>query len=134
MQLTYPAIFYEGEGGFAVEVPDLPGCVSGGDTLAEAIIMGTDAASGWVLTELEDGKPAPAASPIKKIKPEAGGFVSMLVLDMDAYAEKYGNKAVRKNLTIPAWLNTYAESKHINFSKVLQDSLTSIYQQEITAS
>jgi len=133
MQLTYPAIFYEGEGGFAVEVPDLPGCVSGGDTLAEAILMGTDAASGWVLTELEDGKPAPAASPIKKIKPEAGGFVSILVLDMDAYAEKYGNKAVRKNLTIPAWLNTYAEAKHINFSKVLQDSLTSIYQQEIAS-
>ena len=131
MQLTYPAIFYEGEGGYAVEVPDLPGCVSGGETLAEAILMGTDAASGWVLTELEDGKPAPAASPIKKIKPEAGGFISMLVLDMDTYAEKYGNKAVRKNLTIPAWLNTYAELKHINFSQVLQDSLTTIYQQEI---
>jgi hypothetical protein len=34
----------------------------------------------------------PAASPIKKIKPEVGGFVSMLVLDMDAYAAQYGNK------------------------------------------
>jgi len=134
MQLTYPAIFYEGEGGYAVEVPDLPGCTSGGSTLAEAILMGTDAAAGWVLTELEDGKPAPAASPIKKIKPEAGGFVSMLVLDMDAYAEKYGNKAVRKNLTIPAWLNTFAETKHINFSQVLQDSLTTLYQRENAAS
>jgi predicted RNase H-like HicB family nuclease len=130
MRLTYPAVFYEGEGGFSVEVPDLPGCVSGGPTLAEAILMGTDAASGWVLTELEDGKPVPKASPIKKIRPVAGGFVSMLVLDMDVYAEKYGNKAVRKNLTIPAWLNTYAESKNINFSQILQDSLTLIYQQE----
>jgi predicted RNase H-like HicB family nuclease len=134
MQLTYPAIFYEGEGGYAVEVPDLSGCTSGGSTLAEAILMGIDAASGWVLTELEDGKPAPKASPIKKIKPDAGGFVSMLVLDMDAYAEKYGNKAVRKNLTIPAWLNTYAESRNINFSKILQDSLTTIYQKETAAS
>jgi predicted RNase H-like HicB family nuclease len=133
MRLTYPAVFYEGDGGFAVEVPDLPGCTSGGSTLAEAILMGTDAASGWVLTELEDGKPAPAAKKKKKIKPDAGGFVSMLVLDMDAYAEKYGNKAVRKNLTIPAWLNTYAESKNINFSQILQDSLTTMYQQEITA-
>ena len=133
MQLTYPAVFYEGEGGFAVEVPDLPGCTSGGATLAEAILMGTDAASGWVLTELEDGKPAPIASPIKKIKPAAGGFVSMLVLDMDTYAEKYGNKAVRKNLTVPAWLNTYAEAKHINFSQVLQNSLTEIYQREMAA-
>jgi predicted RNase H-like HicB family nuclease len=134
MQLTYPAVFYEGEGGFAVEVPDLPGCTSGGPTLAEAILMGIDAASGWVLTELEDGKPVPKASPIKKIKPEAGGFVSMLVLDMDAYAEKYGNKAVRKNLTIPAWLNTFAETKHINFSQVLQASLIEIYQQEMAVS
>ena len=128
MKLTYPAIFYEGEGGYAVEVPDLPGCVSGGNTLAEAIIMGTDAASGWILTELEDGNPIPNASPIKAIKPEKGGFISMLVLDMDTYAEKYGNKAVRKNLTIPAWLNTFAEDRHINFSQVLQDSLTAIYQ------
>ena len=136
MQLTYPAVFYpwDDDQGYTVEVPDLPGCVSEGDTLAEAIIMGTDAASGWVLTELEDGKPAPKASSIEAICPEDGGFVSMLVLDMDAYAEKYGNKAVRKNLTIPAWLNTFAEAKHINFSKLLQDSLTAIYQQEIAAS
>lgn len=105
MKLTYPACFYpceEKEGGFTVEVPDLPGCVSEGSTLAEAILMGTDAASGWVLDELEDGKPAPKASPLESITPEDGGFVSMLILDMDAYAEKYGEKAVRKNLTIPA--------------------------------
>ena len=130
MQLTYPAIFYKGEGGYAVEIPDLPGCSSGGATLAEAIVMGTDAASGWVLTELEDGEAIPDASPIETVKPDEGGFASMLVLDMDAYAEKYGNKAVRKNLTIPAWLNTFAEANHINFSQVLQDSLTSLYQQE----
>jgi len=137
MQLTYPAIFYSWEDGpgYTVEVPDLPGCVSGGDTLAEAIIMGTDAASGWVLDELEDGKSAPKASPIGAIHPEElGGFVSMLVLDMDAYAEKYGNKAVRKNLTIPAWLNTFAETKQINFSKVLQDSLMALYEKENLAS
>ena len=136
MRLTYPAIFYPWDDGpgYTVEVPDLPGCVSEGESLAEAIIMGTDAASGWVLDELEDGKPAPKASPIEAINPDDGGFVSILVLDMDAYAEKYGNKAVRKNLTIPAWLNTFAEARHINFSQVLQDSLTALYHQETAAS
>ena len=135
MKLTYPACFYpdeEQQGAYAVVVPDLPGCVSGGNTLAEAILMGIDAASGWVLDELEDGKPAPKASPMESITPDPGGFVSMLVLDMDTYAEKYGEKAVRKNLTIPAWLNTFAENNHINFSQVLQDSLISIYQQANT--
>jgi predicted RNase H-like HicB family nuclease len=134
MKLTYPAIFYEGEGGYAVEVPDLPGCVSGGASLAEAILMGTDAAAGWVLTELEDGKPIPKASSIETIHPDSSGFISILVLDMDAYTEKYGNKAVRKNLTIPAWLNTFAEARHINFSQILQDSLVVIYEQENVAS
>jgi predicted RNase H-like HicB family nuclease len=136
MELTYPAIFYPWDDGpgFTVEVPDLPGCVSEGNSLAKAILMGTDAASGWVLTELEDGKPEPKSSRLEDIHPEDGGFVSMLVLDMDAYAEKYGNKAVRKNLTIPAWLNTFAEARHINFSQVLQDSLTALYRQEIAAS
>jgi predicted RNase H-like HicB family nuclease len=132
MRLTYPAVFYpwEDSAGYTVEVPDLPGCISEGATLAEAILMGTDAASGWVLDELEDGKRVPEASAVRDLDPGDDGFVSMLVLDMAAYAEKYGKNAVRKNLTIPAWLNTYAEARHINFSKVLQDSLMEIYQRE----
>lgn len=130
MKLTYPACFYidEKSGAYAVVVPDLPGCATGGDTLADAIRMGEDAASGWVLTELEESRPVPPASAMNAVHPEPGGFVSLLVLDMDAYAEKYGEKAIRKNLTIPAWLNTFAEANHINFSKVLQDSLTEIYE------
>ncbi len=65
---------------------------------------------------------------MQAVVPDAGGFVSVLALDMDAYAEKYGNAAVRKNCTIPAWLNTFAEARHINFSKVLTDGLTALYQ------
>jgi len=133
VKLTYPACFYKDEesGAYAVEVPDLPGCATGGDTLADAILMGIDAASGWVLTELEDGRPIPPSSTIESVHPESNGFVSMLVLDMDAYAEKYGSKAVRKNLTIPAWLNTFAEAQKVNFSQILQDALTEIYNRQV---
>jgi hypothetical protein len=45
---------------------------------------------------------------------------------MDAYAEKYGDTAIRKNLTIPAWLNTFEETRNSNFSKVLQEALTAL--------
>jgi predicted RNase H-like HicB family nuclease len=129
MKLTYPAVFYKDEesGAYAVEVPDLPGCATGGDTLADAILMAVDAASGWVLDELENGKPVPPTSALEDIVPGHGRFVSLIALDMDAYAEKHGDKAVRKNLTIPAWLNTFAESRHVNFSQVLKDSLTEMY-------
>ncbi len=125
MKLIYPAIFspcMEKEG-YTVEVPDLPGCVTEGDDLADAIEMATDAASGWVLGELEDGNNIPSPSQRKDIQTDDDSFINMLVLDMDAYSEKYGSKAVRKNITIPAWLNTYGEKNHINFSKVLQDAL-----------
>lgn len=130
MKLVYPAIFtpcVEKEG-YTVTVPDLQGCVSEGSSLADAIEMGTDAACGWVLGELEDGNPVPSASDYKSIAHDPDSFVNMLVLDMDAYAEKYGEKAVRKNITIPAWLNAYGEKNHLNFSKVLQDALFSMSQ------
>ena len=131
MKLVYPAIFRrcEEKEGYTVIVPDLPGCVTEGDTLADAILMAEDAASGWVLDELEDGNPIPSAKSVNDIAVRPGEFVNLLVLDMDSYAEKYGNKAVRKNLTIPAWLNTFAEKNQVNFSKVLTEALTAIYQQ-----
>lgn len=135
MNLVYPAVFYpcEVNPGFTVVVPDMPGCISEGASLAEAIAMGEDAASGWILGELEDGKPIPPASHIEDIHPDpkiGEGFVSLLALDMDTYAAKYGSKSVRKNLTIPAWLNTFAEAKGLNISKVLQKALTDLYQKE----
>ncbi len=131
MKLVYPAVFCpcEEKEGYTVTIPDLPGCVTEGDTLADAILMAEDAASGWVLDELEDGNITPTASPSGSIQIRPGEFVNLLVLDMDAYAEKYGSKAIRKNLTIPAWLNTFAEKNQVNFSQVLTDALTSMYQQ-----
>lgn len=130
MKLVYPAVFSPCENGtgYVVTVPDLPGCVTEGSDLADALLMAEDAASGWVLDEMEDGKPVPAASKAAAIAVQPGEFVNLLVLDMDAYAEKYGSKAVRKNLTIPAWLNTFAEQQHLNFSQVLTDALTTLYQ------
>lgn len=126
MKLIYPACFYpcEESEGYTVVVPDLPGCVTEGRDLASAIEMAVDAASGWVLDELEDGNPIPKASERKDIVPDTpDGFVNLIVLDMEAYAEKYGNKAVRKNLTIPAWLDTFALKEGVNFSSILQEAL-----------
>ena len=127
MKLVYPAIFTPciERKGYTVVVPDLPGCVTEGQDLLDAIEMGVDAASGWILGELEEGNNIPAPTLRKEdIKlEEADSFISMLVLDIDAYAEKYGEKTVRKNISIPAWLNTYGEKNNTNFSRVLQEAL-----------
>ena len=124
MKMIYPAVFTPDEDGhITVEIPDLPGCVTFGDSLEDAVEMGTDAASGWILGELEEGNSYPAPSSYKDIKAPEGSFVSLLLLDIDSYAEKYGSKTVRKNITIPAWLNTFGEKNHISFSKVLTEAL-----------
>ena len=137
-KLLYPACFYpcEEQEGYTVVVPDLPGCVTQGKSLIDAIDMAVDAASGWILDEMEDGNPIPPASKIEDVCADdrPGGFVNLIVLDIDAYAEKYGEKAVRKNLTIPAWLNTYAEANNVNFSRVLQDALVAMYQRQTNTS
>lgn len=126
MKLIYPAVFYpfsDGSGGYVVEFPDLPGCVTEGKNLEDAFENATDAASGWVLDELEEGNAIPKASDYNSVEKREGGQVNMILLDMDAYAEQYGEKAIRKNVTIPAWLNSYAEKQKINFSQVLQEAL-----------
>ena len=46
------------------------------------------------------------------------------------YAAKYGKNAVKKTLTIPAWLNTFAEQNGISCSKVLQDALIKLVQEK----
>lgn len=126
MKYVYPVCVYPGDvSGYTVIVPDLPGCVTEDETLADALEQAADAASGWVLDELEEGRKAPDASKPEQIKANEydNGFVSVVMLDIDAYAEKYGSKAVRKNCTIPAWLNTAAENAHLNFSQILQNAL-----------
>ena len=114
MKLAYPAIitYCEEDNSYSIEFPDLQGCVSGGFSLIEAIEMGIDAASGWILTELEDGNAVPKASDPTKIKlPDDKSFINMLILNMDSYSEKYSSKCVRKNITLPKWVNTLAEKK-----------------------
>lgn len=131
MVLVYPAIlkpFSDGSGGFVVEFPDLPGCVTEGGNLEEALSMGEDAASGWILGELEDGYKIPEPSAYKDVKAEENDMVTLFSLNITEYAEKYGEKAIRKNVTIPAWLNTFAEKNNLNFSQILQDAILRLSQ------
>lgn len=125
MKLVYPAIFtpFEEGNGYTVEFPDLPGCVTEGNDAAEAIYMAVDAASGWILTELEDGNEVPKASGFSDVQAPEGSFVSLIALDMDSYAEKYGKKSVKKTLTIPAWMDTYVINHKISCSEILQDAI-----------
>lgn len=119
----YPAVFHPEDIGYSVTVPDLEGCVSEGDSLEEAYSMISEAIGLCVTDLLEQGKPAPIASSLKDIKTAKDDFSTLIEFDMTAYLRRHDNKAVKKTLTIPSWLNALAEEKHLNFSSVLQDAL-----------
>lgn len=117
--IFYPAVFHPEEVGFSVTVPDIDGCFTQGDTMDEAIEMAQDA----IGLMLEDVKDYPAPSDPSAIQAEEGDFVAMIPFNWVDYKRRNDNKAVKKTLTIPSWLNEAAEAAHINFSGVLQDAL-----------
>jgi hypothetical protein len=76
------------------------------------------------LFDLEEEKiePNKASNPMDlEIKDDE--FVTLIKCNMEEYRKKYDNKAVKKTLTIPSWLNTLSENANINFSNVLQNAL-----------
>lgn len=125
MKYTYPVIFEPAEeGGFIVSVPDVSGCFTDGETMTEAMEMAKDALE-MMLVHYEDNKmQIPPASDIKSIKTDF--IVSYVLADTDEWRKQFDNRAVKKNCTIPAWLNYKAEKASINFSQVLQDALKKI--------
>lgn len=121
---VYPAIFEpEEEGGYSVFFPDLEGCYTCGDDLQDAIVMAEDALAFYLYDEESAGNKIPAASDSKKIKVEGNGFVNYIACDTIEYAKMHNNKAIKKTLTIPEWLNEAAIKAGINFSQVLQEAL-----------
>lgn len=126
MKLVYPAKFYyEEDGGYSVEIPDLLGCVTQAEDLAHAIEMAQDAALGWILTAIEENETIPKPSKVEEIEiTKEKGFKTLLLLDIDQYTQEYGSKkSVKKTLTIPEWLNKRAERIGLNFSQILQEAL-----------
>ncbi len=135
MNYVYPAVFYEEEGKISVIFPDLGNLATFGDNVADAMRMAQDACGLHLFTALREGDSLPAPSSLGEINPAAilkefemesaaeSAFVNMVLVDMTEYARKHSDKAVKKTLSIPMWLNTLCEEKSINFSKVLQDAL-----------
>lgn len=120
MLFTYPAIFHQEDNSFWVDFPDLQGCQTFANSLNESVEYSQEALSAYILTLLEDDKPLPTPTNIKALQVDSDSFTSLVSCEINANKD---TKAVKKTLTIPAWLNDKALALNINFSKVLQDAL-----------
>ena len=95
---VYPAVFHPDtkEGGYLITFPDLPGCITEGKDLDEALYMAQDA---------------------KSIALEEGEFVNFIRVEVR------DTSAVRRSVSIPKWLDEQAANAHLSLSRVLQDAL-----------
>ena len=71
------------------------------------------------------GRSVPAPGELSSIKTLENQFVNYIACDTIEYQRRHNNKAVKKTLSIPEWLNEIATARGINFSQVLQDALKS---------
>ena len=128
MKYTYTAIFTPNETGkgYTCRVPDLPGCISSGKDLPDAIDMITDAMSVWLVVTEDHGDPIPSATPQSELDVSDGTEKSLICVDTNAYRAATDNRVVRKNVSLPAWMAKLAEKKGVNFSRALQDKLNEI--------
>lgn len=119
----FPAIFDYAEDGISIEFPDLPGCLSCADTDEEALYMAKDVLKGFLLCMEEENEDIPEPTPLKDVKLENNQRAVLIEVCLALLREARNNKAVKKTLTIPYWLNVEAEKAGINFSQVLQVAL-----------
>ncbi len=134
MRIAYPAFIVEDEKEYLVYVPDLE-IYTEGESFADAIAMARDAIGLTGITLMDDGSELPAPSPGQEALKKAGkdadiidfskGILTFVDVDLQEYRRRLDNRTVRRNVTLPRWLNQEAERAHINVSRVLQEALMS---------
>ena len=117
----FPAIFDPDDeaGDYTITFPDLPGCISQGEDMHEAMYMAKDSLVGFLYVMEEEGETIPVASSPVDIKIPEGAFLVYVEAWTDIIRDAEQNKTVKKTVTIPKWIDDEASKAGINFSQTL---------------
>ena len=122
----YPAIFTYEEHGVAVEFPDLPGCITCGDTAEEAFRMAQEALEGCMSIREEDGDEIPMPTPLHDLHVGLDQAVVLIRANMLLARQGRDYRAVKTTVTMPRWLKQLADQQQVNYSQVLQSALKKV--------
>lgn len=138
MKRAYPTFIASNGADYLVYVPDLD-LYTEGTSLPDAIEMARDAIGLKGIDFEDDKKMIPEASDysqaIAKAREDTEDFdytkgtLTLVDVDFEAYRRKRNQKMIRRNVTLPNWLNIEAEKRKINVSKVLQEALAEKVEQ-----
>lgn len=121
--VSYPAILDDKDnekGQYTVTFPDVPGAITDGEGIAQALINGADAL-GLVLYGEKEFPKASDIEDIRKNNPKA--IVNYIAVDLDEIKKHVVLPTVKKNTTLPGELAKKAEEAGINFSQTLKEAL-----------
>lgn len=119
-EYVYPALFHPNEDGtFTITYPDLPGCISEGKSLGNAMHMAQAALTQWIEYLVDKKQNIPQASEAQSIKAENGDFVNLIRADVK------DGRAVKRTVSIPKWMDDKVSEAGLSLSRVLQDALKS---------
>ena len=121
MKTVFPIILTPADVCYVVTIPDL-NINTEGSSVADAIEMARDAIGLWGICEEDAGREIPKAS-TDTPPHKSDEIVTLVDIDFSAYRRAHDLRTIRKNVTIPAWLNQLAEDAGVNFSQVLQEGL-----------
>ena len=122
MKAVYPVLFTKTENNILIEVPDFD-ILTEGENMSNAIEMARDAIGMCGCYMQDEKKDIPIPTDIGNVTKEASDILTLVDVDFDEYRKKHEMRTVRKNVTIPSWLNEEAESANINFSALLQKAI-----------
>jgi predicted RNase H-like HicB family nuclease len=120
----YPAVFaYEDGYEIAVTFPDLPGCATSGTDDSEALAMAKEALGGHLWCLEEDGDEIPHPTRLCDVALEDNERVALVDVYMPSIRLSQRNRSVNTTVILPAWLNSIAHERGIDFSLALQNAL-----------
>ena len=117
-EYIYPAIFHpNNDGSYTITYPDLPGCISEGKTLGNAMHMAQSALTQWIEYLKDKKQEIPSASSVKAIKTGDDEFINLIRADVK------DGRAVKRTVSIPKWMDDQVAETGLSLSRVLQDAL-----------
>lgn len=117
-EYIFPALFHQNEDGtYTITYPDLPGCISEGKTLGNAMYMAQSALTQWIEYHIDKKMDIPAASSLNDISVAPNEFVNLTRADIK------DGRAVKRTVSIPKWMDDKVAEAGLSLSRVLQDAL-----------
>ncbi len=121
---AYPAIFTTDGDGWEVSFPDVDNAFTAADTLAQAIVEARIVLEDIMYHREKEKDVIPQPTPLEEIKTNPGDLAQLVVAVMPPVRREFSQKAVKKTLTIPAWMEEELKKRgDINVSLLLQNAI-----------